>query len=732
MEIACHCSSCGQGFKAGARHAGQEIKCPKCSGVIVVPDAQPSEQPAAEQGKKIPPRRPPPLPAANRGKPEANEAAGNLPDIDIAETTQPSPHAQATERARGKPKGKTWLIVGGTVAGTLVLLLVVIAAVSPSGKSTATTLVIEWPEDERADASLTLDNRKMKVAKRGPVKYTVSPGRHKLVLMRRGYSHIKLSATIDAGETYSYRPEWGESNAFAAVPQGWPKPGGGKSTNSGSAAARAGSGPFAGWIQDMEKAKRKAAARNRDVLILFDGSDWCETSIRMGYEVFLQSEFREQADWRFVLVHIDFPKKSAKAYVEDADRNAALAKSFGVDEYPTIILTDSEGRPYAKEEYREGGIETFMERVSFWQSLREQRDKLFIDIEMAEDEAKLEAIEKACLLLRHMRIIRFYGPTLEEWQTLAQRLDPDNEKGSLEVLFGASWMARMLAVEKTDKAEIDRLIAEFEDWDSEHEFKNNDLAALLHLCAARSLALSEQSEAAEEQIERGLARNPESETVLAQLRMGAAAIRGVGVGTGFVVSSDGYVLTNHHVVEDARKLAVRLPNRKTDLPVTVMAQDSERDMALLKFDVPAGVKFKPVTISAVDIGRGARVGAFGFPLSETVGSGLKLTTGVVSATAEQRRDKMMLLDCRVNPGNSGGPLCDSHGSIVGMVTAKSLSSASVESYGMALPGKAMLDFLKQKLPSYRPPENFSTDESLEWDAVDRRVGPTVLMIVRGL
>jgi serine protease Do len=90
---------------------------------------------------------------------------------------------------------------------------------------------------------------------------------------------------------------------------------------------------------------------------------------------------------------------------------------------------------------------------------------------------------------------------------------------------------------------------------------------------------------------------------------------------------------------------------------------------------------------------------------------------------------MYLLDCKVNPGNSGGPLCDKRGQVVGLVSAKSFSGAGVESYGMAVPSGVVHEFLTANLPDYTPTRAAAASLG-EWDEVDRMVSPSVVMILK--
>ena len=91
---------------------------------------------------------------------------------------------------------------------------------------------------------------------------------------------------------------------------------------------------------------------------------------------------------------------------------------------------------------------------------------------------------------------------------------------------------------------------------------------------------------------------------------------------------------------------------------------------------------------------------------------------------------MYLLNCEVNHGNSGGPLCDMHGQVVGIVSAKSTSQGGNDSYGMALPAEVAIAYLKEHLPGYKDPAAKDAPKLEGWDKVDALVSPSVLMIVK--
>jgi len=109
------------------------------------------------------------------------------------------------------------------------------------------------------------------------------------------------------------------------------------------------------WTQDFAKAKAKAKAENKDLLLDFTGSDWCGWCIKLDEEVFAKEEFQKEAPKHFVLVKLDYPNN--KELVTEAVRkqNEELGAKYQIQGYPTILLTDCDGRVYGQTGYREGG-----------------------------------------------------------------------------------------------------------------------------------------------------------------------------------------------------------------------------------------------------------------------------------------------------------------------------------------------------------------------------------------
>jgi uncharacterized protein len=138
-------------------------------------------------------------------------------------------------------------------------------------------------------------------------------------------------------------------------------------------------------------------------------------------------------------------------------------------------------------------------------------------------------------------------------------------------------------------------------------------------------------------------------------------------GTGFVVSRQGHVLTNHHVIEGCSSVHARVDgfNKK----IAVVGMDAENDLAVLKLPSPLP------SVAHFREGRTIRPGdgvvVIGFPLAGLLASEAQVTTGTVSALAGiGNNTRFVQITAPVQPGNSGGPLLDQSGNIAGMVVSK--------------------------------------------------------------
>ena len=139
-------------------------------------------------------------------------------------------------------------------------------------------------------------------------------------------------------------------------------------------------------------------------------------------------------------------------------------------------------------------------------------------------------------------------------------------------------------------------------------------------------------------------------------------------GTGFFVTADGYALTNHHVIEDCRTIAM-LTDRGT-LPARVVRKDEQNDLALLFVENSTKVAFANFR-AAPGIRAGDGVVVAGFPLPTVLQNGLNVTVGNISSLAGVRGNSALLqMTAPVQPGNSGGPLLDMAGNVVGVIVSK--------------------------------------------------------------
>ena len=124
-------------------------------------------------------------------------------------------------------------------------------------------------------------------------------------------------------------------------------------------------GAFAseGWETDFEKAKAKAQAENKHILIDFSGSDWCGWCIKLDKEVFSKDAFKAYAKDNLVLVLADFPRDKSGQSDQVQAQNKKLSKEFGVRGFPTVYVLDSAGKPVAKTGYQAGGPEVYVEHI---------------------------------------------------------------------------------------------------------------------------------------------------------------------------------------------------------------------------------------------------------------------------------------------------------------------------------------------------------------------------------
>lgn len=176
-------------------------------------------------------------------------------------------------------------------------------------------------------------------------------------------------------------------------------------------------------------------------------------------------------------------------------------------------------------------------------------------------------------------------------------------------------------------------------------------------------------------------------------------------GTGFALTSN-YIVTNYHVIEDAKSISVQgiNGNFNNKYSATVVASDKFNDLALLRVNgetiTSANIPYSVKTTTS-DVGEDVFV--LGFPLTTTMGDEVKLTTGVVSSkTGFQGDVSQYQISAPVQPGNSGGPLFDSKGNVIGVISAK---HRGAENVGYAIKASYLRNLMESAISTNILPQN---------------------------
>ncbi len=160
-----------------------------------------------------------------------------------------------------------------------------------------------------------------------------------------------------------------------------------------------------------------------------------------------------------------------------------------------------------------------------------------------------------------------------------------------------------------------------------------------------------------------------------------------GTGSGSIISDKGYILTNHHVIEDARKLEVTLASGEK-YTAEFIGSDPDTDLAVIKINAPRD----DLVVIPMGASRDLKVGQKVLAIGNPFGLGQTLTTGVISSVGRTLRspggalvEDVIQTDASINPGNSGGPLIDSSGRMIGINTAIFSPTGASVGIGFAIP-----------------------------------------------
>jgi serine protease Do len=175
--------------------------------------------------------------------------------------------------------------------------------------------------------------------------------------------------------------------------------------------------------------------------------------------------------------------------------------------------------------------------------------------------------------------------------------------------------------------------------------------------------------------------------------------RARNLGSGVIVDPKGYILTNHHVVEKADRIRVKLMDDTTQYDAKLIGSDSETDLAVIKIDAR-----KPLTYAKVGNSDAVRVGDWAIAIGSPLGFEETMTVGIISAKGREipnlggRRSqfqRFLQTDAAINRGNSGGPLLNIKGELIGINTAIISSGGGFEGLGFAMPSNVAVNVYNQ-------------------------------------
>ncbi|GEM_PF-5386876 len=174
-------------------------------------------------------------------------------------------------------------------------------------------------------------------------------------------------------------------------------------------------------------------------------------------------------------------------------------------------------------------------------------------------------------------------------------------------------------------------------------------------------------------------------------RFGESTKQEQATATAFVVSNQGHVITCAHVIEGAVKVTLRFGDEVHE--AKILAMDEADDLALLQIDSGSRNSLSLAATGKVQLAQDVRV--VGYPLSDVLGNSIKVTRGTVAGFIGTASDRRFQLDAPINSGNSGGPVVNDFGQVIGVASAK-LAGNEISNVGFAVPVAKVVEFLKQQ------------------------------------
>ena len=185
---------------------------------------------------------------------------------------------------------------------------------------------------------------------------------------------------------------------------------------------------------------------------------------------------------------------------------------------------------------------------------------------------------------------------------------------------------------------------------------------------------------------------------------------GMGGGTGFIIDKSGILVTNHHVIDGAKSVSVKLLDGKWASDVELLVQDPDQDLAVLRINTDQ-------TLHQVELGDsdGIQVGERAISIGNPLGLEHTLTDGLVSARRTIKGKKMIQMSTPISPGNSGGPLFNLRGEVIGVSTATlSGGFSGAQNLNLAIPINQVKKMLKDDYPDRKRVGGGSPSERGSW------------------
>jgi len=207
------------------------------------------------------------------------------------------------------------------------------------------------------------------------------------------------------------------------------------------------------WTTNYEQAQKDAAKAGKSLLMDFSGSDWCGWCIRLDREVFSDDVFKKTVTKDFVLVLLDLPNDKSKIPAEVQAQNERLKGKYAIRGYPTVILADAKGRPYAQTGYQAGGPETYLAHLAELHKTGTAFAK-YMKLAAAPDLKPLDKVrllDKAVDAIDLPLLVAYYSDITDQIMVL----DKDNKAGvkrKYELRLRADQAEKVLAGGDTEKA----------------------------------------------------------------------------------------------------------------------------------------------------------------------------------------------------------------------------------------------------------------------------------------